>query len=130
MALESDLYAALIADATLAGIIDGRVYPQLIPQDSDLPALAYQRISGQADTVHAGDNGFRRARIQITATAATYSQAKQLQDALTTALHGINGALGGGSTLVQYCKLSNVIDGYGTNARQQTVRLDFSIFYK
>ena len=41
MSAESDLYAALTADVALAALVAERIYPDAIPQDEPLPAVAF-----------------------------------------------------------------------------------------
>lgn len=50
MSVESDLVALLTGDATVGGLIGSRVYPLLIPQDTAVPAVAYQEIAGTGES--------------------------------------------------------------------------------
>jgi len=95
MRLEEALYAHLSGDADVAALVGDRIYPLLVPQDADLPALAYQRISGVPIYAHDGPPGLARARVQITCLGRSYSEAKDLAARVRAALSGYRGTMGG-----------------------------------
>ena len=128
--VEESLNLELLADATVAGLIGTRLYPYLVPQDAELPAIAYQRISGPREYSHDGPSGQARALIQLTIEAATYAAAKSTAAAVRSALSGFRGILGGaGGTAVGGIFIENEIDGYSEIGEARTVRLDVSIQY-
>jgi hypothetical protein len=80
-----ELAWALRNDSALTALIDGRVYPNVVPQDKDRPAIAYQMISGPTDYYHDGP-GLTFYRIQLTCEGNTYVQAAQVAAAAIAAL--------------------------------------------
>lgn len=130
MEIEAALYAELAADSSVSALVSSRIYPVLIPQDVDMPAIAYQRISGPRDYSHQGA-GLVSARFQITCQATSYSGAKSLAAAVRDALSGFSGTMGagggGGGVKVQGAFVDNDLDGYGATAQEWTVRLDVII---
>lgn len=43
MSAESEIYAALTADATLTALVGTRIYPDALPEDGEFPAIVYMR---------------------------------------------------------------------------------------
>lgn len=126
------LYKELTTDAGVAALVSTRVYPRMIPQDASLPACAYQLISNVPEHSHSpGRSDFWRARYQITCTALTYDGASDLAEAVTQALDGFRGILGGmvsGSS----CFVENVLDSseMGPAVLENSVRVDVAIYYQ
>lgn len=79
MSVETDVYDALTGDAGVSALVSARVYPQKLPEDVTLPAIAYRFI----DSVDYA--GLKEVvRIQIDIYATTYSAVKSVRDALRT----------------------------------------------
>ena len=125
--LEEALYAHLAADAAIAALVSTRIYPMLVPQDSDLPAIAYQRISRIGQHSHDGASVPARARIQITCLASTYSGAKALAGAVEDALDGYSGTV---SSVVIDAFLDNELDEWAGTFDLPVVRQDYLIWYE
>ena len=66
MNIEEALYSKLTGDAGVAALVSTRIYPNVVPQDIALPAVAYQRISTVRDMAHDGPTGVAHARFQFT----------------------------------------------------------------
>lgn len=127
MTIEESQYAYLAAQSTNAG---ARIYPNVIPQDATLPAIAYQRIDGPRLMAHSGASGLTFARMQYSCTAATYSAAKTLLHQVRAALNGFTGTMGAGGVTVEHCIVKNEVDGYNEVSDKQVIRLDVQFFYK
>ena len=89
MAPETQLRTALIADAALSALVGARIYAGLIPQNSVMPAIAFERISTQPrDSAMGKDTGYVQATVQYTCIAendahgAGYDQAAAVAEAL------------------------------------------------
>lgn len=111
----------------MAGQVADRVYPEVIPQDVSLPALAYQRVSGARPMAHGGKLGIAEARIQVTIAAESYRAAKAIAAGVRD-LFPMRGILGGLVT-VHSGYIENEIDGYGPQIEAATVRLDLWFLY-
>jgi hypothetical protein len=86
MSAEQTLYRILADDSALAGVVDARIYQDLIPQAEDLPAVVYSRTGTEpVQTVH-GVNVAAFAQIQVQAWARTRAQAEQVSAAIVAAL--------------------------------------------
>lgn len=94
MSAESSLYATLNADATVLSLIgiagaspaEARVYPDVIPEGKDLPAIAYQRISTEyIQTVDGASPIGETATLEVTCVARTRTAADSVADAVQNA---------------------------------------------
>lgn len=81
-ALERGLVDAFAADATLNGLIAGRLYPLVLPDSNrTFPAVVYQVIDNPRQYSHDGDTGTTFARVQFRFYATTYQGCCDLRDA-------------------------------------------------
>lgn len=128
MTIEAGIYAHLIGNAGVAALVATRIYPLLVPQDAELPAMAYQRISGPRDHAHDGPSGLAMARMQLTFVAASYDGAKTLSEAVRAAMDGFSGTMG--EVTVDACLLENESDQWATVLESPVVRHDYMIWYQ
>lgn len=95
MTIEEAITAALLADKPLSKRIDDRLYPQLLPQNQTLPAVAYQRVSTVAiedrDSGQADSQELSYARFQFDVVAADAATMWQVAKVLRRALYGLIG---------------------------------------
>lgn len=128
MTLEEGWYAHLAADSGVAALVSTRIYPLVMPQDVDLPAIAYQKISGPRDHVHEGPSGLVTARMQVTCLGSSYSAAKGLSEAVRVAVDGFSGTMG--TVTVNAALLVNEVDSWADGFEAPVVRLDFMVWYQ
>lgn len=128
MTIEAGIYAYLIANSGVFALVGTRIYPQVIPQDAEMPAMAYQRISGPRDHSHSGPSGLVVARMQLTCMAASYDGAKALGEAVRAAMDGYSGTMG--TVTVDACLLDNEIDSFAAVFEKPVVRYDYLIWYQ
>ena len=85
MSAESDLYAALTADAPLAALVGERIYPDAIPQDEPLPAVVFVAL---AEPEFGLDNTLLATRtvFSIGCWAATRTSATAVAEAVKAVL--------------------------------------------
>jgi hypothetical protein len=76
-------------------ITDLRLYPDRLPQQPDLPAAIYQRISTAPSYTHDGDTCTDDVRIQISAFGVRRIDADGLLDKIREKLSGFSGDMGG-----------------------------------
>lgn len=90
MSAESTLYGWLDADAGLAALVGERIYPDVIPQDQPLPAVAFARTQTEPIATIHGTVPASFVGMQIQCWAATRAIAEQVADAVVAALlaHG------------------------------------------
>ena len=127
MTIEEAIQTYLVNTAAVAALLGNRIYPNNIPQDSELPAAAYQVITTTDDDTHDGPSGWTEINLQITVDADTYGQAKLASRAINTALNGTSGTLSG--IQVYYISRQNAYDGYGEGSQVTTIRQDYLVQY-
>lgn len=81
MTIGETIFSTLTGDAAVSAIVGTRVYPLVIPQGGDLPAVTYQRIYGAPINDLAGAGELVRARVQVDCWATTYASVRALADA-------------------------------------------------
>lgn len=75
--------AFLLSQAALSALVDGtRVYPVVLPQATDFPAVTYQVITEQRDYKQEGDDSVPTRRVQVDLWANTYDETEALYNAL------------------------------------------------
>jgi len=86
MTVETGLFAMLTtAGSATAALIGLRLYPVAIPQEAELPAIAYHRVSNPVGRNQAGGKLFS-PRYQFDCRGKTYDDALALEDALVADL--------------------------------------------
>jgi len=91
MTIEKDIYYQLTDDTDVSTLVGDRVYPMKLPQGWTLPAITYQRISGERAHCLNGPSGRARPRFQIDCWAEDYDGAKDLSDKVRLCLDGFKG---------------------------------------
>lgn len=77
MSAETEVYDALRLDAGVAALVGGRIYPQQLPDDVTLPAIAYRNI----DSVPFASIK-QVTRVQLDVYGASYASVKGVRDAV------------------------------------------------
>jgi len=80
MRFEEALFAHLKAFTGLKSLVDERIYPLVLPQKAVLPAVTYQKISGERLHKLQGDTGFTRPVYQLSCWAENYAQCKAVAE--------------------------------------------------
>lgn len=127
MSIGTWLRALLIADPAVSALVGDRVHALQLPRGGALPALKYQRISGERVRGLSGPHGQAHPRMQIDAYADSHAAAEAVADAVEAALDGYAGPAGAGR--IDAASLENVRDLHedelGTRAYR--VVMDFFI---
>lgn len=119
--MEIAVTSALKAYSGLDALIDGRVFPILIPQDKDLPSLAYMKVANyDMETIDCSDSSSTRSRLQIDVIAVKYSEAKAVAKQVRLAMQS--------STEFNAVKITDRDLG-SSNPDIFRVLLEFDIFY-
>lgn len=107
--METALRTHLLADATISASVGARVYPLRAPQnETTLPRIVYQRVSDVPLESHDGYGGHQTTRVQIKATAATYTAAHALAKLIKNKANAFRGNVWG--VLVTDCQPRGVVD--------------------
>ena len=120
MRAEHVIYTLITGAAPVTALIGSRIYPSRLPQNTAMPAIAYQLISGvELDPIDA-QAGYQimRSRVQVTAMGKNYSDVKNILEAVRIACNYKSGLIGG------YQVLSITRDSIGPDLRDD----DLSIY--
>jgi hypothetical protein len=80
------LTQVLKSDPEVSAIVNGRVFPVMIPQGETIPSVTYQRISSVHEHTLQGYAHVENPRIQVDCWAETYNEAKSLFYAVKMAI--------------------------------------------
>lgn len=90
--IEQQLYSTLSSDVDLSAVVGTKIFPVVIPQNTQLPAISYQVISADLSNNLAFENpNITFKRIQVNGWAKTYAGCKDLEVKIKDALH--NGSI-------------------------------------
>lgn len=128
MNIEEALFAYLQTKPDVTSIVGNRVYPMLLPQGSEYPAIVYQRISGMRVRSHSGPSSLAYPRIQFSCWAQTYSDAKRLAERLRVSLDGYRGTVG--DMNIQAIFVENDIDLYDAGVSLYRTIVDAKVWHE
>ncbi len=126
--IEEAVYSRLTDDGAVAAQVGTRVYPLVIPQDVDLPAIAYQVISSEAKWSHSGPSGLTQTRVQLTIVADDYATAKATDQAVRAAFNAVSFDAAG--VHVQGAFIDNVLDDFDAAVATPTIRTDVIVWHE
>lgn len=125
--LEEGLYTRLSGVAGLTALVSTRIFPQVMPEGTALPALVYARVSGVRVQNLANSSGVAHPRMQIDVIASSYSSAKAVAEQVRLALQDNSGTWG--STVVQHAIFLGDTDFFDDADGVHRVSLDFEIWH-
>lgn len=87
MSAETVAYAALNAASAVTGLVSTRIYPDFVPQEKDLPAVAINRAATEfINTIHGSAPLGSIATLEVWCMASTRSAAEAVADAVVATL--------------------------------------------
>lgn len=87
MSSETICYSTLAADAAVLAIVSNRIFPSEVPQDFDLPAIAFVRTETEhVTTIHSDIPVATKAVLEVQCMAVSRESASALMDAVIPAL--------------------------------------------
>jgi len=127
MTIEEAVYAYLLGKTDITDIVSTRIYPVVLPQGVELPALTYMQVS---NPVH-HDVDIAYPRMQISSWAEDYADAKGLYNAVKEAMQRYKGVMGGGSGVkVTQVVFLNSFDAYNQLTGIWHIPSDYKIIYR
>lgn len=124
MTVEAALRAYLVGNSGVHALVGERVYTQTMPQDGQLPAITFQRVSTVAVNSRA-DNSFGQVRVQIDGWADSDWETKALRAAIRSAMKGFKMASG---PRVSGARLRDSRDLHDQETRRWRVLMDYMIW--
>jgi hypothetical protein len=70
----------------LKGLVSNRVYPLVMPQNGQVPAIVYNRVASTAQNVLEGGASIDQIRFQVDTYANTFADAKTLAAQVRSAM--------------------------------------------
>lgn len=128
MSAETALVNLLTSDPTVAALVGGRIYPNVIPQDAALPAIAYQVLSSEKGYTHGGPNAGKNPYLQLTIEGSSYASTMAVCAACEARLSGYRGLMGG--ERFEAIFLENEFDGFNLETAVHTRRQDYRLRFK
>jgi len=129
--IEDALYRYLSTYPGLTVLIEDRIYPLTRPQKVKVPAVTYQKISGQRLHTFANDPGMATPRFQFSCFAETYDIAKQIAEQVRLALQNFSGTMGGvEGVYVGAVNIEDEVDLYEEGADVNRVDVEFIIWHE
>ena len=93
--IEASIFSILSGDGTVSGLVSSRIYPNVIPQNTALPAIIYSQVSGQRQHTLASTDDMVPSLWQFTVVAETYAELRGISDAVRGALDNYSDTSGG-----------------------------------
>lgn len=123
------IYALLNDTPAITAQVGTRIYPLIVPEDVQKPALAYQVISESRDYIMAGQDAVTTSRVQITIVAENVAQMDTAAQTLRNALSGYSGTIS--NKKVYLIALENEYDGAVADGESlRVLRQDYTIRWK
>lgn len=126
--VETALRTRLLEDAAVSGLVVDRIEPAPLTQDSPLPAITYQRISGARGETFDGPSGLAWPRIEFDFWAATHDGARALFDAVRRSLDGA--AFVAAGVVIQKAQVISETDFYESDVKLHRVSADLRVWHE
>lgn len=108
-------------------LVSNRIYPLVMPQNSPLPTVVYQRISGPRIYSQSGASGLAYPRFQFSCWGTTYASVKAVAEQVRQALSGYRGIVEGVS--IQGAFIAGDVDDFEPDTGLYRSTLDFIIWH-
>ena len=135
MTVEAEIYTRLKDFAGLSALVSDRIYPVTMPQNVEMPAVSYRRVSAERISAMGVDTGLVRARFQVDCwsgehddgTVGTFDEARAVAKQVRLALQRWRNTSG---TVVQDTFMIGDQDLHEHDTETYHAALDFEIFYE
>lgn len=121
--IEVDLRNFLLTHESLTSKISTRLYPGWIPENADMPSVAFLIVSGVSH--HNIDVAY--PRIQFSCFSSRYLEAKEIANEIKAILQRFSGKMG--NTRIIQAVFQNEYDNYEKDTKLYHVAIDFKIIY-
>lgn len=111
MLVEEALFQILSVDPGLSALVSERIYPVILPETVEYPAIAYSLVSSMDETGLAGTFGLARYRFRlmtITRDPGAYGDAKRVDATMRAALVDYSGLVGDGGSPETFVRIQHI----------------------
>lgn len=131
--IESAIYSLLSNDPGIAALIQGGIWPVLMPEQVDYPAISYFCVDSPSVQTLLEASGLAHPRFQVNAWANDYTASKRVIEAVRLALDGINSmtiSTASGAVQVRGIRWEDERDTYEHETRTFRTMRDFIVWYQ
>ena len=94
--IEKSIYNMLTNDAAVTTLVSDRIYPMVLPQNHDMPAIVYRNNGVEKGSNYdAASEAFTETFISVDAISETYTEMKAISQAIYDALNNFSGTQSG-----------------------------------
>ena len=128
MTIELALRSILLADVSVFTLVDSRIYPGVLPERPQYPAITYRQVSGRPAATHQGPIDPSRGRWQFDVFSTDYQSTKDLARLVIAALDGYKGDVAPHAN-IGACLHINTLDIYDIILQTDKTSTDFMILW-
>ena len=127
--LDEAIYQYLVSQTAISDLVGTRVYPDMLPEGCEFPAMTFQQVSLTARYSHDGDASLDTARVQLDVYAEDRAAAGQIASALRGVLSGARTSEG--SVLIQSVFLAGTpLVGYDQGVKKWRRTIDYTFTFR
>jgi hypothetical protein len=125
MSFQSTLRDFLLGDAALAALVGDRIYPTVLEDGAELPAIVYFRVGGRTEhkPVVASAGTTRNFTVQIQAIGRDYDEADSVEEAVYARMDQAT------TTTLKCRALGETQDLYDEATKEYITASDYSCWY-
>ncbi len=126
--MESKIVSLINELTPVNDLVDGRVYPQAVPETGTLPAITYAVISSDFGIEFDGQNEISQVRIQLQPWSEKYSTSKTITKELIKFFGGYSGVKD--DVRFHSIFVSSAVDLYNSDLKEYGNNIDLIINYE
>ncbi len=129
MSVGQDLYTWLAAEGSITALVSTRIYPQVLPQGTTVPALAYEAEAANSVRTLGNDSSSNQAELSVRVWSDRMLEAWDIADTIRAALDEFSGVFGAATAdIVQFETQFDLPPDEDTNRRgvEQRYRVTYS----
>lgn len=100
----------LLTSSDITGLVDVRIYPSVLPQNAELPAIVYDVMGGDPNDVLTGSSGSYRAVVDVECISNSHISSNDLAEQVRLLTQGYSGAMG--TEVCNACRLTGRFEHY------------------
>ena len=105
------VYEYISGNPEIQAVVQGRIFPVVLPQDEPLPAIVYAPVVANYDSALQGDTGYVRQTIQFVCHEKTFKKARKLSRLVKKALQDYTGDMNGVEIQAVFIKSDYELNG-------------------
>lgn len=124
MTIEVAIFSRLTNDTPVSDLVAARVYPVILPQNKEMPAITYEKVSGERVHAMGSDTGIARPRFRFHCWGDTFDDALGLSTVTRQALQRWRGTESGVEVLSTFIESED----HTYDQEPKTYRVIFDVF--